>query len=210
MQGLTFHSIAFWVIAPVSSYAEWLFAQDEKKQYQEYSLLLKAQQQVTPEKRLVLKAPDHTPNLGTLLSVIPNARIIHLHRNPTTCLTSANSMFYSAHRAVTNDINPQRLAEINKKMYTHYLEGGRKSRSDPAVNNAVLDVQYDQLVADPMQTVKDIYVHFGISWTDQYEERLLAFISQHPKDKHGAHRYTPEQFGQSTEELDKHFASLIR
>jgi hypothetical protein len=208
MMGLTLHSICFWVVAPVSSYAEWLFAQDQKKYYKEYSLLLKAQQQATPGRRLVLKAPDHTPNLGTLLSVIPNARVIHLHRNPTTCLTSANSMFYSAHRAVTNDINPRRMAEINKKMYTHYLEGGQKSRSDPAVNNAVLDVQYDQLVKDPLQTVKDIYAHFGVPWTAEYEERLKSFLSNHPKDKHGAHHYTPEQFGQSAEELNAHFASV--
>lgn len=208
MMGLTFHSISFWVVAPVSTYAEWLFTQDQKKYYKEYSLLLKAQQRATPGRRLVLKAPDHTPNLGTLLSVVPNARVIHLHRDPTTCLTSANSMFYSAHRAVTHDINPRRIGEINKRMYTHYLVGGRTSRSDPTVNNAVLDVQYEHLVKDPMQTFKDIYTHFRVPWTGQYEQRLESFISQHPKDRHGAHSYTPEQFGQSTEELNAYFKSI--
>lgn len=210
MQALTFHSVSFWVVTPVFSYAEWLVAQDQKKCYEEYGLLLKVQQQATPDKRLVLKAPDHTHHLDALLSAVPNARIIQLHRNPTTCLTSANSMFYSAHRAATRDLNVKRMAETNKKMYTRYLEGGRRCREDPVVNNAVLDVQYDQMVADPMQTVKDIYSHFGVSWTVQYEERLKTFMSQHPKDKHGAHRYTPEQFGQSAEELDRHFASLIQ
>ena len=208
MMGLTFHSICFWVVAPVSSYAEWLFAQDQKRYYQEYSLLLKAQQQATPGRRLVLKAPDHTPNLGTLLSAIPNARVIHLHRDPTICLTSANSMFYSAHRAVTNDNNPQRLAEINKRMYTHYLVGGQKARNDPAVNKAVFDVSYEDLVKDPTQTVKDIYAYFSIPWTDEYEKRLQYFLSQHPKDKHGTHHYTPEQFGQNKHELNAYFASI--
>lgn len=208
MMGLTFHSICFWVIAPVASYAEWLFTQDQKKYYKEYSLLLKAQQQATPGRRLVLKAPDHTPNLATLLSAVPNARVIQLHRDPTTCLTSANSMFYSAHRAVTHDINPQRLAEINRKMYTHYLMGGQKARSDPAVNKAVLDIQYENLVKDPMQTVKEIYSHFSVPWTVEYEERLKEFLNQHPKDKHGAHRYMPEQFGQTAQELDAHFAPI--
>ena len=208
MMGLTFHSISFWVVAPVSSYAEWLFTQDQKKYYKEYSLLLRAQQQATPGKRLVLKAPDHTPNLGVLLSVIPNARVIYLHRDPATCLTSANSMFYSAHRAVTNDINPQRLAEVNRKMYTHYLVGGQKARSDPIVNDAILDVQYENLVKDPMQTVKNIYAHFGVPWTGHFEEQLRYFLSQHPKDKHGMHHYDPEQFGQTRQELNSHFASI--
>ena len=208
MMGLTFHAITFWVVAPVSSYAEWLFTQGQKKYYEEYSLLLKIQQQATPGRRLVLKAPDHTPNLDTLLSVVPNARVIHLHRDPTTCLTSANSMFYSAHRAVTHDINPQRIAEINQKMYTHYLVGGQRARSVPGVNNAVLDVQYEDLIKDPMRMVKDIYAHFGVPWTDKCEENLRTFLSQHPKDKHGAHHYVPEQFGQTRQELNAYFAAI--
>ena len=40
MLGLTLHSICFWVMAPVFSYTKWLFAQDRKKCYQEYGLLL--------------------------------------------------------------------------------------------------------------------------------------------------------------------------
>jgi hypothetical protein len=161
-----------------------------------------------PGKRQILKAPDHTPNLATLLSAVPNARVIHLHRDPTTCLTSANSMFYSAHRAVTHDINPQRLAEINRKMYTHYLMGGQKARSDPAINKAVFDVQYENLVNDPMQTVRGIYFHFGVPWTIDYEERLKVFLHKHPKDKHGAHQYAPEQFGQNKHDLDAYFAVI--
>ena len=208
MLGLTFHSVAFWVIAPVASFADWLISQNQQKYYQEYSLLLKVQQQVVPEKHLIMKAPDHMPNLGALLSAVPNARIVQLHRNPTTCLTSLNSLFYSTHRAVTNDINPQRLAEVNKKMFTYYLKMSHSHRSNPAITNAVLDVQYEQLVADPMKTVKDIYAHFGVPWSDEYEERLKNFLSNHPKDKHGVHHYTPEQFGQSADELNAHFASV--
>jgi hypothetical protein len=161
-----------------------------------------------PEKHLVMKAPDHMPNLGALLSTVPNARIVQLHRNPTTCLTSLNSLFYSTHRAVTNDINPKRLAEVNKKMFTNYLKMSHSYRSNPAIINALLNVQYEQLVADPMKTVKDIYAHFGVPWSVEYEECLKSFLSNHPKDKHGAHHYTPEQFGQSADELNKHFASV--
>lgn len=208
MSGLTFHSIVFWVIAPVSSYAEWLFTQNRVKYYQEYNLLLKAQQLIVPAQHLVLKAPDHTPNIDTLLSAIPNARIIQLHRDPTTCVTSLNSLFYSTHRSVTSDINPQCLAEINKKMFTYYLEANRELRNNPSVNDSILDIQYTHLVADPIKTVKDIYANFDIPWSDEFEDRLQIFVNQQPKDKHGKHHYTPEQFGQSVRELNMHFASF--
>jgi hypothetical protein len=170
-------------------------------------LLLKAQQQVVPAQNLVLKAPDHTPNLNTLLSVIPNAKIIQLHRDPTTCLTSLNSLFYSIHRSVTNDINPKRLAEVNRKLFTYYLETNRNIRDDTAVNNnSLLDIQYSQLVADPIRTVRKIYTHFDMPWSNEYEDPLKIFVNQHPKDRHGKHHYTPEQFGQSYQELSDFFA----
>jgi hypothetical protein len=209
MLGLTFHSIVFWVIAPVSSYAEWFINQDRMKCYQEYSMLLKAQQQGVPDKNLVLKAPDHTPNIGTLLSVIPNARVIQLHRDPTTCVTSVNSLFYSTHRSVTNDLNPHRIGEVNRIMYTYYLKGNKNVRKDPAVNNAVLDIQYAQLVADPIGTVKRIYAHFDRPWFSEFEDILQIFVNREPKDKHGKHHYTPEQFGQTSGELNRHFASIL-
>jgi hypothetical protein len=209
MMGLTLNSIVFWVIAPVSSFAEWLQSQDRTKYYQEFSSLLKAQQQVVPEKSLVLKAPDHTPNIDTILSVIPNARIIQLHRDPTTCLTSLNSLFYSTHRSVTNNINPCRLGETNKKMFTYYLKENRNIRADPRINTAVLDIQYTQLVADPIGTVKGLYNHFDTPWSEEFEARLQIFVDQQPKDKFGKHHYTPEQFGQSSRELEEHFAPYI-
>jgi hypothetical protein len=208
MLGLTFHSIVFWVIAPVSTYAEWLFTQNRLKYYQEYSLLLRAQQQSAPGQQLVLKAPDHTPNLNNLLSVIPNARIIQLHRDPVTCLTSLNSLFYSTHRSVTSDMNPKRLAEINKKIFTYYLQANRDVRNNHPLNKSVLDVQYNQLVENPLNTVKHIYAYFDLPWSDEYENRLLAFVNQEPKDKHGRHHYSPEQFGQTKSELFKHFSQF--
>ena len=206
--GLTFQSIVFWVIAPVSSYAEWLFTQDRTKYFQEYSLLLRAQQQAAPARHLVLKAPDHTPNVGTILSVIPNARIIQMHRDPTTCVTSLNSLFYSTHRSVTNDLNPQRLGEINKRMFTYYLKVNREVRARLGESGSIVDVDYTQLVKNPVETVRGIYDHFAVPWSDDYEERLQSFVNRQPKDKYGKHHYTPEQFGQSSRELDAHFAAL--
>ena len=38
-----------------------------------------------------------------------------------------------------------------------------------------------------MQTVKDKFAHFGVPLSDEYGERLKNFLSNHPKDNHGAH-----------------------
>lgn len=208
MMGLTFHAITFWVLAPVSSFAQWLFKQDRYKYYQEYELLLKAQQNYIPGSSLVLKAPDHTPNLDTILSLIPNARILQLHRDPAKCMISLSSLFYSTQCSLTNEINPKIIAEINKEMYTYYLQANKKIRKDPSVNRSVLDIRYEDLTTEPIETVKKIYDRFDVPYSTGFEDKLVNYISQHPKNKHGRHQYSPEQFGLSYQELNDHFSSL--
>lgn len=205
MTGITLSSIVFWVLAPVASYAKWIFQQDRHFYYKEYRELLQAQQQYYPTKSLVLKAPDHTPNVDVLLAEIPDARIIQLHRDPTTCLTSLNSLFYSTHKSVSTDLNPQRIGEINQLMYFHYLNRNEAAKKTINLSNSVFDVQYQQLVGNPLDTVKLIYQHFGIPFSEEFEQQLNSYVNQNKKNRYGKHNYGPEQFGQNKEELQQFF-----
>ena len=58
-----------------------------------------------------------------------------------------------------------------------------------------LDVDYRELVREPLAVVRKIYDHFGIDWCPEAAERMSDFLSRNPKDKHGKHSYTLEQFG---------------
>jgi len=71
--------------------------------------------------------------------------------------------------------------------------------------NAVFDVYYDRLVANPVDTVKGIYDHFGLAWSDTYEERLHAYVRENPKEKYGRHRYASSNFGQTDATIAKRF-----
>lgn len=205
MTGITLSSIVFWVLAPVSTYASWLFQQDRKPYYQEYRKLLEVQQTYCPNQNLVLKAPDHTPNLDVLLDEIPNVRIIQMHRNPVTCLTSLNSLFYSTHKSVTRDLNPRRIGKINQQMYFHYLNRSYAVKKERKSPHAILDIQYKQLVKDPIGTVKAIYHHFDIPYSGAFDKHLQTYVSENTKNKFGKHHYSPDQFGQNQEELQQYF-----
>lgn len=205
MTGITLSSIVFWVLAPVASYAKWVFKQDRQDYYEEYRELLQAQQQYCPEQHLVLKAPDHTPNLAVLLKHIPDAKIIQMHRNPVTCLTSLNSLFYSTHKSVSYHLNPQRIGEINQQMYFHYLKRNQEDREKKDLSASLFDVPYQQLVEHPLDTVRMIYQHFQFTFTKEFEQKLSVYITQNKKDKYGKHIYCPEQFGQDQDRLNQYF-----
>ena len=65
-----------------------------------------------------------------------------------------------------------------------------------------LDLYYDDLVADPLGVVRKVYSHFDLAFPEGLEERIGAFLRQHPKDRFGQHRYSLEQFGMNRDEVE--------
>lgn len=208
MMGLTFHSMVFWIMAPVTSYVEWLWNQDFRQAYREYGRLLQAQQFAYPGQRLALKAPDHMPHLDLLLDVIPGARVIQLNRDPATCALSLSSLFYSTHIALSERVDPKHMAQANISMMATFLQRNRQTRKDPVVNKMVLDLPFGDLVADPLGTVRLVYDHFGLAFSEDYAARLSHHLQGMKNKDQRNHHYTAEQFGLSEPEIQAFFRGL--
>jgi hypothetical protein len=190
----TLVSSSFWVAAPVYGYLEWYLSQDQREPYRQYREHLQLFQAEQPTRRLTLKAPVHTANLGALVAAVPNVKLVQLHRDPAASLNSVNSLFYTLHRAVSDEVDLQRMARANLDFLARGIERNLEARQalDPG---ALLDIRYDELVADPVGVVQKIRAHHGLDFTGEYEARLRAFMRDNPQHKHGRHRYSASDFG---------------
>jgi hypothetical protein len=201
----TFVSPVFWAVAPVYGYLDWYKSQDRLKAYKEYRWLLQILQAVDPTRRLALKAPAHTGALSVLLKTIPGALLVQAHRHPVEACNSLNSLFYSVHAMATKRVDARRMAEANVSLQEHEIALNLATRD--AHPGRVFDVHYDRLVADPIGTVRGIYDHYGLAWSDTLEERLGSYVQKNPKGSHGPHQYTSVEFGQTDEAIAKRFAT---
>ena len=68
-----------------------------------------------------------------------------------------------------------------------------------------LDVYHRDLVRDPMTVVRRVYDWLGYELTPAAEETLRSWQAANGSDKHGNHRYTPEQFGLASAQLRSDF-----
>jgi hypothetical protein len=203
----TFISPLFWGFGPVYSYLEWFKNQDRLQAYYEYRLLLQVLQAVDPTRRLALKAPTHTGAVEALLQTVPGALLIQTHRNPAETSASLTSLFYSLHSLTTERLDVRRMTEAILSLQEHQIERNLAARyTHPG---ALFDVYYDRLVVDPIGTVRDIYEHYDLAWSEEFAERLNYYVQQNPRGKHGAHRYAPEDFGQTGEAISERFAAYI-
>lgn len=180
--------------ANVPSYAEWLLQQPLSEPYRYYQRQLQYLSVAWPGSHWALKAPAHLYALDALIAEFPTACIVFLHRDLQEVLPSCCSLSAVGRRRFSDRIDPaalgtywlRRLAELSQR-------AERARRVIPP--GQLLDVQYAELTADPVQTVHTIYHHFGYGWSEPLAENLAQWLVQNPQHKHGVHRYSLEQFG---------------
>ena len=81
-------------------------------------------------------------------------------------------------------------------LWSDALNGALQVRtSDPSASDRFLDVQYPELVHDPISVVDRIYRHYGLALREEARARMQNFIASHSKHKFGVHSYTLERFG---------------
>jgi len=202
--GLTFDSLIFGTLYPVMRYMEWYLEEKNSVQkYKEYHWLLQFFQSHEPEQRLTLKAPAHTGNLNAIKQEIPQAIIIQTHRDPVICISSVCSLLYTFHRAVSDEIDIDKMTSLTLRLYEEWFRRSIAYRE--AHPGAIFDIYFRALVSDPIGTVREIYAHFDLPWTKSYEADLEKFVNGNPKDKHGKHRYSASDFGLNESEIADRF-----
>jgi tetratricopeptide (TPR) repeat protein len=107
--------------------------------------------------RVIDKMPANFSCLGLIHEALPNARIIHMRRNPIdTCLSIYFQHFKGAH-AYANDLDD--LAHY----YTEYVRLMQHWKSI-LPEGAILDVPYESLVADQEVWSRRMLEFIGVPW----------------------------------------------
>jgi hypothetical protein len=149
-----------------------------------------------PGSRWLLKAPGHLFALEGLLARYPDARIVHTHRDPTRVIASMASHATVLRRAFSDHADSHAIAVDWADRWARALDRFLAVR-DRAPAAQFLDVDFGAIESDPLGTAERVYDFLGWPLTATARSRMQAFLVANPKNKHGVHRYTLEQFGLS-------------
>ena len=107
--------------------------------------------------RIVDKAPVNSDFLGIIYSALPNTRIIYMQRDPIdSCLSCYFQKFTAAHNYATD------LSDLANYYRTHHALIAHWRRVLPP--GTILDVPYEELVADPEGWSRKIIDFIGLEW----------------------------------------------
>jgi hypothetical protein len=207
MMSHTFVSYQFMSTYYVPSYQQWLASQDWRPVYAFHRQFLQHLQWRCPAEHWVLKAPSHLFTLDALLDIYPDARIIQTHRHPLPVVASQASMDAVLRRVFSQRIDLQDIGTEAVREWACGVEHAMQVRDgDPS---RFFDVYYNDLVREPIATVRRIYAYFGMGFADALELRMRRYLAAHPSDQNGVHRYSLAQFGLNPETITTSFQSYL-
>jgi hypothetical protein len=193
----------------IPTYREWFLDADYGPAYEAHRRTLQHLQWRNPG-RWVLKYPKHLLSLGALLDAYPDAAFVWTHRDPAAVLPSAVSLTGYMRASNTPDFDPVRFGRewaVIEELALHRGVATRDSGRYPAERNT--DVHYPALMADPVETVARICEAVGVPFTEGSRGAARQWLDGHPKDAHGDHRYSAEDFGFDAGRLRSRFAFYI-
>jgi hypothetical protein len=115
--------------------------------------------------RIVDKTLDNFRLLGLIHLALPNARIIHIRRDPVdTCVSCFSKLFVDANVSYAYE-----LAELGR--YYRSYDAVMAHWREVLPPNVMLDVQYEDLVANIEEQARRMIAHYGLEW----DARCLNF-----------------------------------
>ncbi|HEX4704131.1 MAG TPA: sulfotransferase, partial [Pseudonocardiaceae bacterium] len=202
-------SVSYECLAHLPTYSAWLAGQDWTGAYRRHRRHLQLIGLLDRDRRWVLKNPSHLFALDALLAVYPDALVIQTHRSPRTAIASVCSLNQQASNGWSTVFQGDVVGRDQLKLWARGLDRftADRARHDPA---QFYDVHYQDLVTDPIGTVRSIYGHMGLELTDQAE---AAMSTMHADSNSGprrpAHHYRLADFGLREEEVDERFADHL-
>lgn len=150
-----------------------------------YILLLKKATLYMEGKRLVLKNPSNTARIRIILDLFPDAKFIHIYRNPYDVYMSTHMLYKKAiphfmfHKITKKKID-YFIINIYKDMMRRYFE-----ENTFIPKNNLIEIKYENLEKHPIEILKNIYDKLGLNGfqnAKQHFERYLEDIADYKKN----------------------------
>jgi hypothetical protein len=156
-------------------------------------------------KRLVLKSPAHTGRVALLLELFPQARFIHLSRNPYAIFASTRRLWRTLDHLQGCQIPHHRdldqyILESLNRMYR-----GHEEQSAAIPTGHLVNVRYEDLAADPVGQLREIYQQLDFQGFESVQGRVEDYARRHRDYQPSRYQLEPEMVKQVRRRWARYF-----
>jgi omega-hydroxy-beta-dihydromenaquinone-9 sulfotransferase len=138
--------------------------------------------------RSLLKSPATMANLNVVLELFPNAKFIHIKRNPYKVLPSQINLHQTmVNKYALQAISAEEITEFALYQYEGYMKGYLKYRHLIPQGN-LIEIRYEDFVQDRLLWLQTIYEQLRLDDFEHRRPALEAYLST--IENYEAHQFT--------------------
>jgi hypothetical protein len=157
-------------------------------------------------KRLVLKSPTHSCRVKTLLELFPDARFVHIVRDPYVVFPSTVNLWKSLY--ITFGLQRPTFQGLEEHVYKTFNRVYDKIEEGKGLIDfdRFYELRYEDLVGDPVGQMATLYDHLGLGGFEQVLPKLQAHVANNAGYKTNRYQLGDEQRA----EITRRWGSVIR
>ncbi len=160
-------------------------------------------------KTWLLKTPGHVMTIDLVFATFPDAWVVQTHRDPVKTMPSTVSTTAMLQWLRSDHVDLATMVRLIRGAFSYGLSSlaDRRARGDlPA---RFVDVHFQALLRDPVETIRSAYRGMGRPFASEHADRIRQYLAEKPRGKFGVHKYTPEEWGFTRDELRTSLAGYI-
>jgi hypothetical protein len=158
----------------------------------------------------VLKAPQYLSLLPAFFAEYPDAHVVVTHRDPLKVMPSLTDLMATLVWMHSDTVPYDRIvrsAVFGTAAVLDLVSTWRENGTVP--DDRIVDVRYDELVADPWTTLHHVYERTGSRLTPEAEQTMREYLDAKPQGRHGRHEYAFADLGLDLDETRARFAGYV-
>ena len=183
---------------------------DRKRWLDAFEYLVKALT-LKSRKTLALKSPPHTARVAAILERFPNAKVVHISRDPLTLFPSTVNLWVKLAKVHGLQF-PKGGVKLEEKvlrdfeeMYDSFFD------AVPSIKEGnYCEVSYDELVAAPVDTLERIYSELNLGDFDKNRESFQKFADSQKSYKKNKFEISPEMEETIRRRWKKYFDRYVK
>ncbi|MEZ4280417.1 MAG: sulfotransferase [Myxococcota bacterium] len=170
---------------------------------------LQVLQHGAPKKTWLLKTPGHVMTIDLVFATFPDAWVVQTHRDPVKTMPSTVSTTAMVQWLRSDHVDLPTMARMIQGAFGFGLNALAERRTRGELPNRFVDVHFQSLLRDPVGTIRGAYQGMGRTFTSEHADRIRAYLAEKPRGKFGVHKYTPQEWGFTREELRQSLATYV-
>ncbi len=155
-------------------------------------------------KMLILKSPTDTARVDLLLELYPNAKFVHIYRDPYEVYYSTLKLYKKTMPIFTLQENYPNLENFVLKTYREiYDKYYRDIELIPSEN--LVEIKYENFIKDPLTYTKIIYQELNLKGFEEALPDIEEFIGQEKDYKKGQYNISSED----KQRIYSHWSAII-